>query len=271
MGKSLFEIYTDYRNGNEKAFDELFQTKCVDIKNNRTYSFCFSIDDLNSMVKTAYITYKSSCVLPYEKYKKYNENFFDGDEADIMSLFYKTLLEIFRDSESIPNEQALYRKLKYRICREMNKELENSQTAHKVPIEYKDRDGKIKNRLDSYIEVNQNAPSRHKDMFKKMIDIQRKFDISEMLPDNNVVARNIIQLIRSPLVEKRAEDYNIKIIERKEMAELYRNVYRCDIHDEQISKAYDTIYKLLWSCYCGNAPVSREEYIDHKKEGRTNV
>ena len=106
--------------------------------------------------------------------------------------------------------------------------------------------------------------------YRYLLKILHSYDITQMLPANNVVAKNIIKLILSEeSTGKYSIDKNTVCIDSsKNITDLYKSVYGDSITIEQVSEAYGIIYDLLMHCFYGYVPERRNKYI---KKSKTEV
>ena len=92
--QTLYDIFTEYRNGNKDIITHLFEIKKG---KNEIRSVVCAVPDVNRMAKSAYNCYSLNGISKRGQYCKYFYNAFSGSEEDMMSIFAETLQDIFFD------------------------------------------------------------------------------------------------------------------------------------------------------------------------------
>ena len=278
--QSLYYYYNEYINGNKSVLNKLFV-----IRKNKTKedgSLRFTVTDLNKMVSAAYSAYQQQGIISNGRYRKTIEGIFKGTIEDMTDIFIEELINIFSDHENtIKSEKDLYSKLKYNIVIKINNILEKDNSQYEQPVEYEKGHFQNKSNINpsdhdrfseySYKKYAQGSGHRSYSCFYRyLLKIMHSYDIIQMLPANNVVAKNIIKLILSEeSTGKYSIDKNTVCIDSsKNITDLYKSVYGDSITIEQVSEAYGIIYDLFMHCFYGYVPDRRNKYI---KKSKTEV
>ena len=275
--QTLYDIFTEYRNGNKDIITHLFE-----IKNgkNEIRSVVCAVPDVNRMAKSAYNCYSLNGISKKGQYCKYFYNAFSGSEEDMMSIFAETLQDIFFDKLDKPVEvtdnKSLYALLKTEVSKRVNAMLKIQETE--IGVEYqrnetkefhKDKyDNNSIDRLDECTAMRYMHGSRslgHLDFFEHCQKILKSYDITEMLQMNNVITKNIIQLFDMPETGTINKHGDADVICHRELVDLYNRTYNGNITDERVSESYNIIFDLLMKTYYGYVPVSRKEYRQKDK------
>lgn len=275
--QTLYDIFTEYRNGNKDILNKLFDIKRQE---DEMRSVVCAVPDVNRMVRCAYRCYSLNGISLKGQYCKYFYNAFSGSEEDMMSIFAETLQDIFFDkldkSVEITDNKSLYALLKTEVCKRVNAMLKIQDTE--IGVEYqrnetkefhKDKyDNYSIDRFDEYAVMKYmqgNGSLGHLDFFEHCQRILKSYDITEMLQMNNVVTKNIIQLFDMPETGTINKYGDADVICHREIVDLYNRIYNGNITDERVSESYNIIFDLLMKTYYGYVPISRKEYRQKDK------
>lgn len=278
--QTLYDIFTEYRNGNKDILNKLFDIKRQE---DEMRSVVCAVPDVNRMVRCAYRCYSLNGISLKGQYCKYFYNAFSGSEEDMMSIFAETLQDIFFDkldkSVEITDNKSLYALLKTEVCKRVNAMLKIQETE--IGAEYQRNETKAfhKDKYDNYsidrfdeyavmkyMQGMQGSGSLgHLDFFEHCQRILKSYDITEMLQMNNVVTKNIIQLFDMPETGTINKYGDADVICHRELVDLYNRIYNGNITDERVSESYNIIFDLLMKTYYGYVPISRKEYRQKDK------
>lgn len=281
--QTLYDIFTEYRNGNKDILNKLFDIKRQE---DEMRSVVCTVPDVNRMVRCAYRCYSLNGISLKGQYCKYFYNAFSGSEEDMMSIFAETLQDIFFDkldkSVEITDNKSLYALLKTEVCKRVNAMLKIQDTE--IGAEYqrnetkefhKDKyDNYSIDRFDEYAVMKYMQGSRslgHLDFFEHCQRILKNYDITEMLQMNNVITKNIIQLFKSSETDTINKYGDADVICHRELVDLYNRIYNGNITDERVSESYNIIFDLLMKTYYGYVPVSRKEYRQKDKAQKRTI
>lgn len=281
--QTLYDIFTEYRNGNKDILNKLFDIKRQE---DEMRSVVCTVPDVNRMVKCAYRCYSLNGMSLKGQYCKYFYNAFSGSEEDMMSIFAETLQDIFFDKLDKPVEitdnKSLYALLKTEVCKRVNAMLKIQDTE--IGVEYqrnetkefhKDKyDNYSIDRFDEYAVMKYmqgNGSLGHLDFFEHCQRILKSYDITEMLQMNNVVTKNIIQLFDMPETGTINKYGDADVICHREIVDLYNRIYNGNITDERVSESYNIIFDLLMKTYYGYVPISRKEYRQKDKAQKHTI
>lgn len=281
--QTLYDIFTEYRNGNKDILNKLFDIKRQE---DEMRSVVCAVPDVNRMVRCAYRCYSLNGISLKGQYCKYFYNAFSGSEEDMMSIFAETLQDIFFDkldkSVEITDNKSLYALLKTEVCKRVNAMLKIQDTE--IGVEYqrnetkefhKDKyDNYSIDRFDEYAVMKYmqgNGSLGHLDFFEHCQRILKSYDITEMLQMNNVVTKNIIQLFDMPETGTINKYGDADVICHREIVDLYNRTYNGNITDERVSESYNIIFDLLMKTYYGYVPVSRKEYRQKDKAQKHTI
>lgn len=273
--RSLYDYYKEYISGNKSALDEMFISERTKAKDNEEGKIRFAVPDLNKMVSSAYSAYQQQGISPNGRYKKYKEGVFKGTRDDMTCVFVEKIIEIFSDSENvIESNEKLYSHLKCNIIQKVNDILENDNSQLEQSVEFEKGHFQKKtninpndyDRLSEYSYKKYMQGHTHKSygsFYRELLGIIRHYDITQMLPANNVVAKNIIALILSDesTAKYDTDKDSVCIDSLQKIADLYKSVYGDDITIEQVSEAYKRIYDMLMRCHYGFVPEKRSSFI----------
>ena len=199
--QTLYDIFTEYRNGNKDIITHLFE-----IKNgkNEIRSIVCAVPDVNRMAKSAYNCYSLNGISKKGQYCKYFYNAFSGSEEDMMSIFAETLQDIFFDKLDKPVEvtdnKSLYALLKTEVSKRVNSILKIQETE--ISAEYQRNETKEfhKDKFDNYSidrfdeyavmkYMHGSGSFGHLDFFNHCQRIMKIYDIAEMLHLNEKYRR----------------------------------------------------------------------------------
>lgn len=280
--QTLYDIFTEYRNGNKDIIANLFSIKGTGEKR----SVECAVPDVNKMAKSAYNCYLLNGINTNGQYCKYSYGAFNGTLEDMMSIFAETLQDIFFDNLDKPVEVAdnrsLYALLKTEVSKRVNAILKIKDAE--IDVQYKMNESKQfhkdkydNNSIDRLDEctamryMQGSGSLGHLDFFEHCQRILKSYDITEMLQMNNVITKNIIQLFDMPETGTINKYGDADVICHRELVDLYNRTYNGNITDERVSESYNIIFDLLMKTYYGYVPVSRKEYRQKDKAKKCTI
>ena len=280
---TLFDIYTEYQKGNRGIISELFELNTyIDYDNfgKHQRNLIVKIPDLRKMINRAY----SEFTVPTKggiRYKKFSASKYTGTKEDMTSIFCSELIKIFNNGEAT-DKKKLFALLKANVTKVLNDEIKKYDTTKELLAIVSDDDIADSGDNDYFDEEDSNDLTAnvadendyfeldrhsgfHFGFIEDLLDIMDKFNITEMLSDNNEVARNIIDMFLHSEFSEHTIIYDEKIGETKsisqaEMCRLYYNRYGKAITEEQSTEAYNTIYKIMCKCVLEAMPSSRKQF-----------
>lgn len=280
---TLFDIYTEYQKGNRGIISELFELNTyIDYDNcgKHQRNLIVKIPDLRKMIDRAY----SEFTVPTKRgirYKKFSASKYTGTKEDMTSTFCGELIKIFNSGEAT-DKKKLFTLLKANVTKVLNDEIKKYDTTKELLaivsddtvadsddtdcFDEEDNNDLTENAADEndYFELDRHS-GFHFGFIEDLLDIMDNFNITEMLSDNNEVARNIIDMFLHSEFSEHTIIYDEKIGETKsvsqaEMCRLYYNRYGKAITEEQLTEAYNTIYKIMCNCVLEAMPLSRKQF-----------
>ena len=117
--QTLYDIFTEYRNGNKDILIEKVYSCCMDNDN------CMKIKILNkALERTIKRTYNDYIQEGISRRKKVNA-VFNGDTDDMTEIFISELYSLCDDLSFEPaDETAIFKALKYNVVKRLNQELQ---------------------------------------------------------------------------------------------------------------------------------------------------
>lgn len=271
----LFDIFTEYRNGNKKIFDTLYsdnvkRNKCKDYENGE---LVINDEGLNNLVNFLYAHYS----LPYKFSKddvcpKFSEQVYNGTKEDLKVDMMIVLHSLFNDKKFNPADSSDI----YKAVSNKTKQLlgDNISTSVLADTDIRiDENGEEYSLLEAVSDKDLFKIETHCDyigIMAEVVPIIRNYDIKQLLKKDADVQRKVIDTIYKyyDYCYDEVLDDN-KLPRQEDMIEYYYKEYGSRISQSQYSRALNDIFKVICECtvQLKGAEITREDFVRGRRYG----
>lgn len=261
--QTLYDIFTEYRNGNKDILIEKVHSCCMDNDN------CMKIKILNkALERTIKRTYNDYIQEGISRRKKVNA-VFDGDTDDMTEIFISELYSLCDDLSFEPaDETAIFKALKYNVVKRLNQELQYVPVTMSMEMTNDDEEEFefVPNAL-KYYPFRGSVKSGYNGTNKELLNVIKSVDVEQLCRSNANVQINVANLIKKYYIE-----CDNKYPSLEKMLDYYKSEYGYEISKDIYSRALNNLFSLI----CDNTTsfkgldINRRDYIS-KFDSEGNV